>query len=82
MTATLKDLEIGTQIYYTGDMANCSDWGKVTSVHSENLETVEVKFEGRKRTTILYANHIGLVYRGHCNPRFVTKKAYQEYFKS
>lgn len=81
MRATLKDLKIGTQIFYTGDMANCSDWGKVISVHSESLETVEVKFEDRKETTILYANRIGLVYRGHCNPRFVTEEAYKAYFK-
>ncbi len=47
----------------------------------QNPDWIEVKFENSERTAKLYPSQIGDIYRGHCNPRFVTLKAYQKYFR-
>ncbi len=81
----LSELEIGTKLFYTGDIANASDWGEILSKSESPSDGfggwVEVKFEDGKSTAKLWPSQIGDVYRGHCNPRFVTLEAYQKYFK-
>ena len=65
----------GARIYYTGDMANQDGWGTITEgtriVHDQYHVTMD---DGREFWLSQYA--IGDVYKGHCDPRFVTKAAH------
>jgi hypothetical protein len=66
------------RIYYTGDMANHSGWFAVTPAHNGNLRLIE-EDGGEGRDFIIGAYQVGDVYKGHCNPRFVTEAAYRAY---
>ena len=58
-------------------MANQAWWGTVIE-HVDNHVIVEINNEGRVfRTLKLSLQQIGTVYRGHCDPRFVTEVAYK-----
>jgi hypothetical protein len=72
-------IQLGTEIYYTGDVANDSGYFKTTFV-SEGL--VKLKEIDGARSFSLYPSQIGDIYRGHCNPRFVTKEAVQNFRKA
>lgn len=72
------------RIYYTGDMANQPGWFNETASdlegHVGNRRlVVELVEEGGERSFAVHAHHIGDVYRGHCDPRFVTEEAYNTY---
>ena len=73
-------MEVGQSIYYTGDMANASWWGKVTAIDQPFDGAVKLEHEiddGERMTeTIIEYWQIGTVYHGHCNPRFVTGEAH------
>lgn len=69
-------IEIGSKIYYTGDMANASGNFTVARVNSFSVTLVEV--DGDRKFDV-YPSQIGDVYQGHCNPRFVTEEARQAY---
>jgi hypothetical protein len=71
-----------SKIYYTGDMANHSGWFKVTGTQNGKIVLKECDGELTMtggRTMIIYAQQVGDVYKGHCNPRFVTEAAYKAY---
>ena len=70
------NLAIGTEIYYTGDMANSSAHCKVVSQGTNPVVLSEIDGD---RTFHVYKSQIGEVYQGHCNPRFVTEEARQAF---
>jgi len=70
------NIELGSKIYYTGDMANASGHFTVASINSFSVTLVEV--DGDRKFDV-YPSQIGSVYQGHCNPRFVTEEARQAY---
>jgi hypothetical protein len=66
----------GDVIYYTGDMANASGWFVVSArVSANQIRLTEVN-GGEDRVKIVSDWHIGELYQGHCDPRFVTLAAY------
>ena len=69
----------GMEIYYTGDMANSSDFGVITEVKTTQYGTdYHVKLEdGRAMWISSLCFHE--VYSGNGSTRFVSKKAYIEY---
>ena len=69
------NLTKGTQIYYTGDYANKSGFGTIIKV---NQGKVLIAMDDEKIKNIP-SIMIGDEYKGHCNPRFVTKKAWEEW---
>lgn len=74
-------LPIGTKVFYTGDIANPSAWLEVVSVKSAGSQayyTLKDCESGAVRFGT-WDNHIGREYFGHCNPRYVTKVAYDAY---
>ena len=76
---TLKDLPVGTRIYYSGDMANAEAFGTVTKTYSTQFgERLEVAFDNGK-TKILSPVYFSPEYTGEGDTRFVTEKAYREY---
>lgn len=64
------------RIYYTGDRCNESGWFTVGAVRNGQLVLSEC--DGDRSMTV-YAQQIGDVYKGHCDPRFVTEAAYKAY---
>lgn len=75
------NLPLGTEIYYTGDMANSSGSFKVVDFAGSYVTLQEIGGDGRRFPGI-HSHQIGDVYQGHCNPRFVTEEARQTYRKS
>ena len=71
------EIALGTRIYYTGDMANSAKWGTATG---ENAGGVLVEYDNGA-STVVFPQAIGKVYRGHCDPRFVTEAAYTTWRK-
>ncbi len=65
-------------IYYTGDMTNSSGHFRVTNEGRTTVTLTEINGEGRIFHGIFHSQ-IGEVYQGTCDPRFVTKYAYQAY---
>ena len=74
------NLDIGTKIFYTGDMANSSGSFEVVS-KGPGFYTLR-ELDGDRTFQGIYASQIGDVYQGHCNPRFVTEEARQTYRKA
>ena len=74
-------IEVGTEIYYTGDMANHSGFFKVTKVEDQNISMVEIEEDGlnRGRNINTPVWGIGTTYEGHMGTRFVTRAAYNAY---
>jgi len=73
--------EIGTRIYYTGDMANFSDWGTVCEIKTGKFGAqVRLAMDNGPDKWIPPVG-IGNVYSGTCNPRFVTEAAYNAWHK-
>ena len=72
------EVEVGDRIYYTGDMANPSDWGTVTVVHGPDRWNSKGSFELKHDSDhhISHLNHLNL----STGPglRFITEKAYYE----
>ena len=70
----------GTRIYYTGDMANREGFGTVTRAYEDKWgKWVDLKMDDNRDFGSTSINSIGTVYKGHCNPRFVTNDAYDAY---
>jgi len=72
------NFQIGTEIYYTGDMANVSGHFRVAGQAMGNVILDEV---GGFRRFKVYPTEIGHVYQGHCSPRFVTEVARQAFIR-
>jgi hypothetical protein len=74
-----RPLPVHTRVYYTGDVCNQPAWGSVDVVESTGGGTqYRILFDDGSASHILDF-HIGDVYRGHCDPRFVTEAAYRAY---
>lgn len=69
-------VEVGTRIYYTGDMANESSWGTVTGIAGGRFGTQVCVALDTGRDAWVPAPMIGERYDGTCGVRFVTKAAY------
>lgn len=74
---------VGQKIYYAGDMANRPGWFTVTEAF-EGTETSSQKYtlteiDGTRQFKNVWNLGIGEVYKGNCNPRFVTEEAYKTY---
>lgn len=79
-TSDRVQAEIGMGIYYTGDMANADAFGTVTAVRDTQWgQMVEVTYDDGRAQTIRLTM-IGNVYNGTCNPRFVTRAAYDAFW--
>lgn len=84
-TFSLKDLPIGTRIYYGGDMANHEELGTVIRTWVDRWgENLEARFDPNDeypegRVTTLNPCLFSREYLGHGGTRFVTEKAYNEY---
>lgn len=74
------NLEVGTKVYYTGDMANSSGHFEVVRKSATDITIKELGEEGR--TFRIYPSQVGDVYQGHCSPRFVTEEARQNFRKT
>jgi hypothetical protein len=72
---------LGTKVYYTGDMANSSGNFEVVDFAGSYVTLREIDGEGRRFQGI-HTHQIGDVYQGHCNPRFVTEEARQAFRKA
>lgn len=77
---------LNTTIYYTGDVCNNDGWFTLVAIaeptsYGQAIKLVEDEGEYSEGRTINLpgVHHVGDVYRGHCNPRFVTKEAYDAY---
>jgi hypothetical protein len=82
-------IEIGTEIYYHGDMANQSGFFKVVNVDyvypGQSIQGAEFELqeldgefsEGRKFK--IFGSMIDAEYKGHGGTRFVTRAAYDAY---
>lgn len=68
-------LTAGTAIYYTGDMANQSDFGVITKAEGDNAS---IKLDDG-REMIIMSWSIKNEYNGSCATRFVTRRAYDAY---
>ncbi len=74
----MAEVHVGEEVYYTGDMANDSGWLKITCTGPTNIGMVEGGVYGGRVFNVKPSN-IGDVYKGHCDPRFVTKAAFNAY---
>lgn len=80
-------LNLGTKIYYTGDMANSSGhfvvtgMGRVSTLGypSGRASVTLAEIGGNRIFRGIFLCQIGEVYQGTCDPRFVTEEAYQAY---
>lgn len=61
------------RVYYTGDVANRDGWFTVAPTpNAREVRLVEEPGERSEgRVITVFPSHIGDVYAGHCNPRFV-----------
>ena len=69
------------RVYYTGDVANRDGWFTVAPTpNAREVRLVEEPGERSEgRVITVFPSHIGDVYAGHCNPRFVTEAAYDAF---
>lgn len=75
------NLQIGSKIYYTGDICNSRGHFEVVATTPSALMLQELP-GGDGRTFHVYPSQVGSVYQGHCNPRFVTEEARQAFLKA
>lgn len=69
-----KMKEIGTKVYYTGDMANHDGFFVVTAHRGHTYDLREI--DGTRE--FLGVRNIADVYNGTCSERFVTAEAHQK----
>ena len=77
-----RGIEVGTRVYYTGDMANQPHWAEIVEIRTGRGQEVTLRADARDespRTYTIPRHHIGDVYAGHCDPRFVTEAAWLAY---
>jgi hypothetical protein len=76
-------LEIGSKIYYTGDMANPSGWFTISAQRDNgtwDMQELPDGFPDAPRAILgIFDHHIGREYSVHCGTRFVTESAYNTY---
>lgn len=77
----MVQLEKGTRIYYTGDMANNEDFGTIVKVenHSRWGVSVDIKLDDGRDIRRLSPLAFSPEYLGHGGTRFVTVAAYNAY---
>jgi len=80
----MTKLTVGTEIYYTGDMANHEGFGIIIKIipgnkYGPDMAVVHLE-DGRECTP--YIMGIADKYEGHGGVRFVTKKAYDIWRKT
>lgn len=77
-----KQIQVGSRIYYRGDMANNPGWFTVTGLRPatkyspEQVELMEV--EGEFRSKVVPAFMVSHKDSGNGSTRFVTERAYNE----
>ncbi len=75
----MDELTQGTRIYYSGDMANIEGFGHIRKVLLSKWGTnYNILMEDGREKNVSHSA-FGPEYSGHCNPRFVTETAYNEY---
>ena len=74
----MAKVSIGERIYYTGDRANLSWWGMVLEVNDNDV----VLAHDNGCIAHVFPSAIGEVYQGHCDPRFVTERAFRAYHEA
>ncbi len=73
-----KNLPVGTEIYYGGDMANDSGFGKVVAAATTRWgDQMDIEMEDGRLIRGLAPCAFSAEYLGHGGTRFVTKEAYQ-----
>lgn len=72
----MNKIEIGSKVYYTGDVCNADGWFVLKSIRSNGTFDLHEVDNDRK---FLAVYEIGQVYAGHGGIRFVTEAAYNEY---
>ena len=73
-------MNVGTEIYYTGDMANQSGFFVITKIEESHAMLKEIETDHVKRRSInTPVWGIGTTYKGHMGTRFVTRQAYNEF---
>ena len=73
-------LQKGTEIYYTGDMANSEGFGEITKLYNDEYgDFVNITMDDGRKMKRLYTSMFSEKYSGNGSTRFVTKKAYDEY---
>jgi|TARA_R110000803_G_scaffold9121_3_gene29072 hypothetical protein len=77
----MKNLEIGTEIFFNGDQANREAFGKVVSVGQDRFcsRWYDVELNDGRKFDRLTHNSFSPKYGGGGLTRFVTKAAYQEW---
>lgn len=75
------NLPVGTEVYYGGDMANDSGFGKVIAAVSDPRwgESMDIELEDGRLIRKLPPCMFSTEYLGHGGTRFVTKEAYLAY---
>jgi hypothetical protein len=72
-------LQVGTEIYYTGDMANICGFGKITEVVDMPGWGLHynVELEDGRKMRMLHGISFHDEYNGTCSFRFVLQSAYE-----
>lgn len=77
---TLNDLQLGTEIYYHGDMANEPGFGKIMSTYfNASGSFVDVLMNDGRIFKSLAVTNFSAEYKGTGLTKFVTKEAYNAY---
>jgi hypothetical protein len=74
---------IGTEIYYAGDVANTPGFGKIVRLTPNERfgATYDIELEDGRPLLGIPVMLVSDKYEGHHSPRFVTKAAYDAYWK-
>ena len=73
----MVNLKKGTEIYYSGDMANKGGFGVVTKRYWDKYGNhVDIKMDDGREFKQIYVSAFSREYLGHGGTRFVTKEAY------
>ena len=71
----------GTEIYYTGDVANQPGFGAITALNRDPQwgDSYDFTLEDGREIKGIATHSLGNKYEGHGGTRFVTKAAYDDY---
>jgi hypothetical protein len=76
----VRQIEVGSRVHYSGDMANDGGWFRVSAVRAGSRPSYDlVEVDGAGRTWRGVFIDPADRYAGHCSPRFVTGEAYDAY---
>ena len=76
MSTKMNTLEIGTEVYNGGDMANVEHFGIITAIKNGQYQITPDADSDRKNPYWVPFCAFSPVYKGHGGTRFVTKEAY------